>query len=77
MSDRFSMNWDSVLVSSENIIVARLDGRGSSFQGQRVLHEVHQRLGTVDVADQIAIVEWVCWVFIICIYYITRAKCGR
>ncbi|XP_051938967.1 inactive dipeptidyl peptidase 10-like [Hippocampus zosterae] len=57
VSDRFSMNWDSVLVSSENIIVARVDGRGSSFQGQRVLHEVHQRLGTTDVADHIAILE--------------------
>ncbi|XP_077436620.1 inactive dipeptidyl peptidase 10-like isoform X2 [Vanacampus margaritifer] len=57
VSDHFSIDWDSVLVSSENVIVARLDGRGSSFQGQRVLHEVHQRLGTVDVADQIAVVE--------------------
>ncbi|XP_077393164.1 inactive dipeptidyl peptidase 10-like [Festucalex cinctus] len=58
VSDHFSINWDSVLVSSENVIVARLDGRGSSFHGQRILHEVHQRLGTVDVADQIAIVEY-------------------
>ncbi|KAM9851152.1 inactive dipeptidyl peptidase 10-like [Aulostomus maculatus] len=57
VSDRFSLSWDSVLVSSDNVIVARLDGRGSGFQGQRVLHEVHQRLGTVDVQDQITIVE--------------------
>ena len=59
VSDRFSLSWDSVLVSSENIIVARLDGRGSGFQGQRILHEVHHRLGTVDVQDQIAAVEYV------------------
>ncbi|XP_061774621.1 inactive dipeptidyl peptidase 10-like isoform X2 [Nerophis ophidion] len=58
VSDRFSLGWDSVLVSSDNVIVARLDGRGSGFQGQRVLHEVHQRLGTVDVQDQIAAVEY-------------------
>ncbi|KAI3356572.1 hypothetical protein L3Q82_017770 [Scortum barcoo] len=58
VSDRFSLSWDSVLVSSDNIIVARLDGRGSGFQGQRILHEVHQRLGTVDVQDQIAAVEY-------------------
>lgn len=57
VSDRFSLSWDSVLVSSDNVIVARLDGRGSGFQGQRVLHEVYQRLGTVDVQDQIAAVE--------------------
>ncbi|XP_054643797.1 inactive dipeptidyl peptidase 10-like isoform X2 [Dunckerocampus dactyliophorus] len=58
VSDRFSLSWDSVLVSSDNVIVARLDGRGSGFQGQRVLHEVHQRLGTVDVQDQIAAVGY-------------------
>uniref|UniRef100_A0A3Q3LKL2 Dipeptidyl peptidase like 10 n=1 Tax=Mastacembelus armatus TaxID=205130 RepID=A0A3Q3LKL2_9TELE len=58
VSDRFSLSWDSVLVSSDNVIVARLDGRGSGFQGQRILHEVHQRLGTVDVQDQIAAVEY-------------------
>ena len=59
VNDRFFLDWDSALVSSENIIVARLDGRGSGFQGQRVLHELHQRLGTVDVQDQIAAVEYV------------------
>ncbi|KAM7407888.1 hypothetical protein PAMA_003581 [Pampus argenteus] len=58
VSDRFALSWDSVLVSSDNVIVARLDGRGSGFQGQRILHEVHQRLGTVDVQDQIAAVEY-------------------
>ncbi|TKS67519.1 Inactive dipeptidyl peptidase 10 [Collichthys lucidus] len=57
VSDRFSLGWDSVLVSSDSIIVARLDGRGSGFQGQRILHEVHQRLGTVDVQDQITALE--------------------
>ncbi|KAM3607698.1 uncharacterized protein V6R79_012214 [Siganus canaliculatus] len=57
VSDRFSFSWDSVLVSSDDVIVARLDGRGSGFQGQRILHEVHQRLGTVDVQDQITALE--------------------
>ncbi|XP_075886811.1 inactive dipeptidyl peptidase 10-like [Nelusetta ayraudi] len=57
VSDRFSLGWDSVLVSSNGVIVARLDGRGSGFQGQKILHEVHQRLGTVDVQDQLTAVE--------------------
>lgn len=59
VSDQFVLDWDSVLVSSDNVIVARLDGRGSRFLGQRVLHEVHQRLGTVEVQDQITAVEYV------------------
>ncbi|XP_030284917.1 inactive dipeptidyl peptidase 10-like [Sparus aurata] len=58
VSDRFSLGWDSALVSSDSVIVARLDGRGSGFQGQRILHEVHQRLGTVDVQDQITALEY-------------------
>ncbi|XP_077584402.1 inactive dipeptidyl peptidase 10-like [Stigmatopora nigra] len=57
VSDHFSLGWDSVLVSSENVIVARLDVRGSSFQGQGFLHGLHQQLGTVDVADQVALIE--------------------
>ena len=59
VSERYQLDWDSVLVSSDSVIVARLDGRGSGFLGQRILHEVHQRLGTVEVQDQIAAVEYV------------------
>lgn len=59
VNDRYALSWDFVLVSSDNVIVARLDGRGSGFQGQEILHEVHQRLGTVDVQDQIAAAEYV------------------
>uniref|UniRef100_A0A8C5E369 Dipeptidyl peptidase like 10 n=1 Tax=Gouania willdenowi TaxID=441366 RepID=A0A8C5E369_GOUWI len=58
VSDCFSLGWESVLVSSDSVIIAHLDGRGSGFQGQRVLHEVHQKLGTVDVQDQLAAVEY-------------------
>ncbi|KAJ8415235.1 hypothetical protein AAFF_G00009330 [Aldrovandia affinis] len=57
VNDRFQLDWDSVLVSSDSVIVVRLDGRGSGFQGQKVLQAIHQRLGTVDVQDQIAAVE--------------------
>uniref|UniRef100_A0A665UXF0 Dipeptidyl-peptidase 10 (inactive) n=1 Tax=Echeneis naucrates TaxID=173247 RepID=A0A665UXF0_ECHNA len=57
VSERFSLSWDSVMVSSDNVIVAHLDGRGSGFQGQTILHEVHGRLGTVDVQDQISVLE--------------------
>ncbi|XP_034430778.1 inactive dipeptidyl peptidase 10-like [Hippoglossus hippoglossus] len=57
VSERFSLGWESVLVSSDKVIVARLDGRGSGSQGQRVLHEVHMGLGSVDVQDQITVLE--------------------
>lgn len=57
VNDRYSLDWDSVLVSSDNVIVARLDGRGSGFQGQKVLQEVHRRLGSVELQDQLTAVE--------------------
>lgn len=57
VDDRYSVDWDSVLVSSDNVIVARLDGRGSGFQGQKILQEVHKRLGVVELQDQLAALE--------------------
>uniref|UniRef100_A0A8C7FMT0 Dipeptidyl peptidase like 10 n=1 Tax=Oncorhynchus kisutch TaxID=8019 RepID=A0A8C7FMT0_ONCKI len=71
VSDRFVLDWDSVLVSSDNVIVARLDGRGSGFLGQRVLHEVHRRLGTIEVQDQITAVE-----YMLTFPYIDRTRIG-
>ncbi|KAK3568690.1 hypothetical protein QTP86_013449 [Hemibagrus guttatus] len=58
VDDRYSVDWDSVLVSSDNVIVARLDGRGSGFQGQKILQEVHKRLGVVELQDQLAALEY-------------------
>lgn len=54
VSERFSLGWESVLVSSDRVVVARVDGRGSAGQGQDVLQAVYQNLGVVDVQDQIA-----------------------
>ncbi|XP_076579215.1 inactive dipeptidyl peptidase 10-like isoform X2 [Chaetodon auriga] len=58
VTEEFRPDWDWALVGSEQVIVARLDGRGSGFRGQRVLQQVHQGLGTVDAEDQIAAVEY-------------------
>uniref|UniRef100_A0A3Q3XGC8 Dipeptidylpeptidase IV N-terminal domain-containing protein n=1 Tax=Mola mola TaxID=94237 RepID=A0A3Q3XGC8_MOLML len=38
VTDEFRPDWDWVLVGSEQVIVARLDGRGSGFRGQRYLN---------------------------------------
>ncbi|XP_016110510.1 inactive dipeptidyl peptidase 10-like isoform X2 [Sinocyclocheilus grahami] len=71
VNDRYSLDWDSVLVSSDNVIVARLDGRGSGFQGQKVLQEVHRRLGSVELQDQLAAVE-----YLLKLPYIDRTRIG-
>uniref|UniRef100_A0A3B4ZMK4 Inactive dipeptidyl peptidase 10-like n=1 Tax=Stegastes partitus TaxID=144197 RepID=A0A3B4ZMK4_9TELE len=59
VTEEFGLDWDRVLVGLDQVIVARLDGRGSGFRGQRVLQQVHQRLGTVDADDQIAALQYV------------------
>ena len=54
VTDRFVLDWRTWLGSSENqLIVTSVDGRGSTGRGERFLHAVHRRLGTVDVADQL------------------------
>lgn len=47
------MSWSTYLASTENIIVASFDGRGSGYQGDKLMHAIYQRLGTDEVEDQI------------------------
>uniref|UniRef100_A0A8D0CDJ1 Dipeptidyl peptidase 4-like n=1 Tax=Scleropages formosus TaxID=113540 RepID=A0A8D0CDJ1_SCLFO len=54
---RFRLNWGSYLASSENIITASFDGRGSGYQGDKILHSIYRRLGTYEVEDQLSAVR--------------------
>uniref|UniRef100_A0AAQ5XI19 Dipeptidyl-peptidase 4 n=1 Tax=Amphiprion ocellaris TaxID=80972 RepID=A0AAQ5XI19_AMPOC len=49
----YTVNWATYLASTENIIVASFDGRGSGYQGDTLMHEIYKRLGTYEVEDQI------------------------
>ncbi|XP_030886685.1 dipeptidyl peptidase 4 [Leptonychotes weddellii] len=49
----FRLNWATYLASTENVIVASFDGRGSGYQGDKIMHAVNRRLGTFEVEDQI------------------------
>ncbi|XP_062821289.1 dipeptidyl peptidase 4 isoform X2 [Anolis carolinensis] len=53
----FKINWATYLASSEDIIVASFDGRGSGYQGDKILHAIYRRLGTYEVEDQILAAE--------------------
>lgn len=52
VSERFVLDWATVLVSSFGAIVVRCDGRGSDFQGTNVLHRIHKKLGVFEEQDQ-------------------------
>ncbi|XP_051564356.1 inactive dipeptidyl peptidase 10-like [Myxocyprinus asiaticus] len=58
VNERFRLDWADVLVSCDDVILARVDGRGSGFQGEQILQEVHKRLGLVDVEDQLAVLKY-------------------
>ncbi|XP_054418733.1 dipeptidyl peptidase 4 [Pteronotus mesoamericanus] len=49
----FALKWATYLASTENIIVASFDGRGSGYQGDKIMHAIYRRLGTFEVEDQI------------------------
>ncbi|KAI7791225.1 dipeptidyl-peptidase 4 [Triplophysa rosa] len=50
---RFRVGWSTYWASTENVIVASFDGRGSGYQGDKIMHSIYKRLGTYDVEDQI------------------------
>uniref|UniRef100_A0A8B9PCF5 Fibroblast activation protein alpha n=1 Tax=Apteryx owenii TaxID=8824 RepID=A0A8B9PCF5_APTOW len=57
VKDTFSISWITYLASKEGIIVALVDGRGTAYQGDKILHAVYRRLGVYEVEDQISAVK--------------------
>ncbi|XP_027721771.1 prolyl endopeptidase FAP isoform X4 [Vombatus ursinus] len=53
----FSVSWITYLASKEDIIVALVDGRGTAFQGDKLLYAVYRKLGVYEVEDQISAVK--------------------
>ncbi|XP_077470428.1 dipeptidyl peptidase 4-like [Stigmatopora argus] len=49
----YRVSWSTYLASTEKVIVASFDGRGSGYQGDKLMHEIYKRLGTYEVEDQI------------------------
>lgn len=53
VTEEFRLGWSTYLGSSERVIYASIDGRGSGGHGDRFLFETYHRLGTVEIQDQI------------------------
>nr|CAD7408676.1 unnamed protein product [Timema cristinae] len=58
VTERWKLDWNTYLAGNRDFIVAQIDGRGSGGQGYQLLHEVYQRLGSVEVADQLEVTEY-------------------
>ncbi|XP_041438430.1 inactive dipeptidyl peptidase 10 [Xenopus laevis] len=57
VTEEFFLGWESALVSSLQIILAHVDGRGSRNQGLHLLHETDHRLGSIEIKDYIPVVQ--------------------
>jgi len=49
----FKLDWGTYLTTSEDIIYAVIDGRGSGFRGDDLLFELYYKLGGPEVEDQL------------------------
>lgn len=58
VDERFKVNWGYYLATNKNVIYGAIDGRGSGFKGDKILHELYHKLGSVEVEDQIAVTKY-------------------
>ncbi|RZF33297.1 hypothetical protein LSTR_LSTR007642 [Laodelphax striatellus] len=58
VDERWRVDWSAYLVSQRNFIVAEVDGRGSPMLGDRIKHAPLNRIGSVDIDDQIAVITY-------------------
>lgn len=54
----FSVGFKDYQVTSEKIIHCRIDGRGSGNKGKDLLFEINNKMGTVEIEDQIAVTKY-------------------
>lgn len=57
VNDRFKLDWGTYLTTSEGVIYGLIDGRGSGFKGDDMLHEIYYNIGIVEVQDQIDVTK--------------------
>lgn len=57
--EKWSLDWGASLVTRYNIIVALIDGRGSSLKGNNNLFAGYRQLGSVEIDDQINVTRLV------------------
>ncbi|KAG2459567.1 DPP10 peptidase, partial [Polypterus senegalus] len=57
ITEKFHLDWDSVLSSSDGVIVAQFDGSGSGFQGLNIMRQIYQRVGVLEVHDYLKAIQ--------------------
>jgi len=55
VTDEWSVDWNTYLVSTLNFVVGIVDARGSSCQSDEMKFEIQRKIGIIDVEDQLAV----------------------
>ena len=53
VTEKFKLGWETYLASNEEIVVAAVDGRGSSARGNSFKYKIYRKMTQVDVEDQL------------------------
>ena len=54
MTERWrAPGWHTYLTSSENVIYANIDGRGTRRRGDDFMYLLYRKIGTIEVEDQL------------------------
>lgn len=55
--DEFQIDLNTYLSANNNIIIAKVDGRGTGRRGNRTLFANYKKLGTGEIDDQIIVAK--------------------
>nr|XP_032523806.1 inactive dipeptidyl peptidase 10 isoform X1 [Danaus plexippus plexippus] len=58
VTEQWAPGWGWYLAAARNFIIAEIDARGSGGQGEELRTEIYQKLLSVDVEDQIAVLSY-------------------
>lgn len=58
VSNSFSIGYQTYQTSKKNIIYVEIDGRGTGNNGNNMMFSVNNKLGTFEMADQIAVTKY-------------------
>lgn len=58
VSSKWELSWPWYLASTRSYIAAKIDARGSGFQGVKMRSEIQRRIGSIEVQDQLAVLTY-------------------
>ncbi|XP_063236970.1 venom dipeptidyl peptidase 4-like [Bacillus rossius redtenbacheri] len=58
ITDAFTLSFGTYLATNRSVIYGLVDGRGSGLRGNKLLFQLNNRLGTVEIQDQISVTRF-------------------